>query len=135
MIDGMRLTSLIDAKPTGAKMQNFIVRPELKGDPSRIQYLKLHALLCTQGFLPTADGMELPHATYYGSSDKTTADLSSELTTLIRREIQYDVIVAVAQVNSVSVNGNVGSFSFAAQLAEYAMLNAVSAFTGVVPSK
>ena len=100
-------------------MANYIVRPELKGDPSRISYLRLHALMGSRGFLMQAEGQDLPHATYFGASDKSADDLSSELLNLIRQDIQYEVIVAAAQTEHVSVNGQTGAFSFGEQLSRF----------------
>jgi len=78
----------------------------------------LHAFLATQGFVNEADGLRLPHATYFGRSNKTADELSAELKTAIKREVQYDVTVAVAPAEFVSVDGQTGGFAF--QLARYA---------------
>lgn len=86
-------------------MPNYMVRVELKGNPDTVSYLKLHATTAIQGFLRVADGQPLPHATYYGASSKSPDELSGHLLSVIRRDIQYDVLVAAALTTTVSVNG------------------------------
>jgi hypothetical protein len=99
-------------------MTSFIVRPELRGNPPLQTYLRLHAFMAVKGFLNEAEGVPLPHATYFGKSDKTADELSAELSVSIRQEFQFDVIVAVAETAHVSVNGQTGDW--ATQLGRYA---------------
>lgn len=97
-------------------MASYVVRIELKGDPASTPYQRLHESMAARGFLMQAEGRALPHATYFGMSDKSADTLSSELLDLIKHEIQYDGIVAVAQTDHVSVNGTIGGASFREQL-------------------
>jgi hypothetical protein len=108
---------------------SYIVRPELRGDPPLTTYMLLHAFLATLGFVNEADGLRLPHATYFGRSNKTADELSAELKVAITREVRYDVTVAVAPAEFVSVDGRTGGFAF--QLARYAADNANLSSMGV----
>ena len=113
-------------------MANYMVRVELKGNPSRIVYLKLHGLMVTESFLMQCNGEPLPHATYFGSSSKSRDELSSHLLNVIRQQIQYDVIVA--ETTTVSINGQSG-VNFAEALGRYAASNPYSTLTGITSGK
>ncbi len=81
----------------------YIARVELKGNPSRETYDKLHTLMRDLGFrqamkdtrVPVVAG--LPHATYAGLSDLSTAELSSFLAEQIKKAIQPDIALLVAR--------------------------------------
>jgi hypothetical protein len=87
-------------------MARYIARVELKGNLSRETYDKLHALMSNLGFKQTIAGTDdeirvpvvadLPHATYAGLSDLSTAEVSSFLAERIKKAIQPDIVLLVA---------------------------------------
>jgi hypothetical protein len=89
-------------------MLRYIARIELKGNPSRERYDKLHALMSNLGFKQTIAGThdetcvpvvaDLPHATYAGLSDLSTAEVSSFLAEQIKKAIQPDIVLLVARL-------------------------------------
>jgi hypothetical protein len=88
-------------------MARYIARVELKGNPSRETYEKLHALMSNLGFKQTIAGTHdetrvpvvagLPHVTYAGLSDLSTAEVSSFLAERIKKAIQPDIVLLVAR--------------------------------------
>ena len=88
-------------------MAHFIARVELKGDPPRQLYEKLHALMAEVGFVQTITGTHidteqyiesaLPHATYYGTSTLETEMLKESLANRIRKSIQPKIDILVVR--------------------------------------
>jgi hypothetical protein len=88
-------------------MARYIARVELKGNPSRETYDKLHTLMRDLGFRQAIKGTHddtrvpvvagLPHATYAGLSDLSTAEVSSFLAEQIKKVIQPDIVLLVAR--------------------------------------
>ena len=88
-------------------MARYIARVELKGNPSRETYDKLHTLMRDLGFRQTIEGThddirvpvvaDLPHATYAGLSDLSTAEVSIFLAEHIKKAIQPDIALLVAR--------------------------------------
>jgi hypothetical protein len=78
-------------------MARYIARVELKGNPSRETYDKLHALMSNLGFKQTIAGTDdeirvpvvadLPHATYAGLSNLSTVEVSSFLAERIKHSV------------------------------------------------
>jgi hypothetical protein len=82
-------------------MPNYAVRVELRGNPPAKRYDALHALMAKRGFGRTVTGVDkqgnsstvdLPHATYYGSSDSDCLSLFDSVSAAIRNEIQQALL-------------------------------------------
>jgi hypothetical protein len=87
-------------------MPNYAIRVELRGNPSTERYESLHALMATHGFGRTVTGVDkagnsttvdLPHATYYGSSDSDCPSLRDSIAASIRNKVQQAIVVFVVQ--------------------------------------
>lgn len=87
-------------------MSDYAIRVELEGYPTREQYDALHALMARKGFYQYVNGVDaqqnqkrfnLPHATYYGSSASSCAEVRTSVAAAIRAEIQQNIIVFVVQ--------------------------------------
>lgn len=90
-------------------MPNYAIRVELKGNPSEERYENLHALMARCGFGRTVTGVDkrgnqstvdLPHATYYGSSASDCASVRDSVTEAIKAEIQQGIVVFVIQAET-----------------------------------
>jgi hypothetical protein len=90
-------------------MPNYAIRVELKGNPPAERYESLHALMATHGFGRTVTGVDkhgnstevdLPHATYYGSSDSDCLSVLDSISAAIRNEIQQAIVVFVVQAQT-----------------------------------
>ena len=87
-------------------MPNYVVRVELRGNPSYDEYESLHALMAQKGFQQIVAGTDnqgnnkrfsLPHATYYGSSNNECSSVRDSISQAIKGQIQQDIIVFVVQ--------------------------------------
>lgn len=90
-------------------MPNYAIRVELRGNPSAERYESLHDLMATYGFGRTVTGVDkqgnstrvdLPHATYYGSSDRDCASVRDSISAAIRNQIQQAIVVFVVQAQT-----------------------------------
>ena len=90
-------------------MPNYAIRVELKGNPPAERYETLHALMAARGFGRTVAGVtkqgnsltvDLPHATYYGSSDSACPSVRDSISAAIRNEIQQGIVVFVVQAQT-----------------------------------
>ncbi|MGH7745182.1 MAG: hypothetical protein ACREQ5_10340 [Candidatus Dormibacteria bacterium] len=88
-------------------MPDYAIRVELRGNPSAAEYERLHTLMGQRGFGRTVTGVDkqqnpstvdLPHATYYGSSDNDCGSVRDSVSAAIRAEIQQSIVVFVVQV-------------------------------------
>jgi hypothetical protein len=88
-------------------MPNYAIRVELRGNPPAERYESLHALMARRGFGRTVTGVDrqerpstvdLPHATYYGSSASDCLSLRDSIAAAIRAEIQQEIVMFVVQV-------------------------------------
>ncbi len=89
-------------------MPNYAIRVELKGNPSYVEYEKLHTAMANLGFNRTIVGTstngqqatwDLPHALYYGFSNDAINTLRDNAVKAAQR-IQSGVIVFVGQVET-----------------------------------
>jgi hypothetical protein len=110
------------------QMPAFVIRVELKGDPPKETYAKLHALMAEQGFSQTISGnhnvtgkfteLPLPHATYYGElATSETETVKDSLATHITQKIQRDIVMVVLRIDqwSIYTNSRVGALLQAAR--------------------
>jgi hypothetical protein len=90
-------------------MANYAIRVELRGNPPAERYEGLHVLMAAHGFARTVTGVtnqgksltvDLPHATYYGSSDSDCSTVSDSISAAIRNEIQQAIVVFVVQAQT-----------------------------------
>lgn len=90
-------------------MPNYAIRVELKGNPSAERYESLHDLMARRGFGRTVTGVDkrgnqstvdLPHATYYGSSASDCASVRNSVAGSIRAEIQQGIVIVVIQAET-----------------------------------
>jgi hypothetical protein len=81
-------------------MPNYAIRVELRGNPSAERYESLHALMAIHGFGRTVTGVDLPHATYYGSSDSDCPSLRDSIAAAIRNKVQQGIVVFVVQAQT-----------------------------------
>lgn len=88
-------------------MPSYAIRVELRGNPSAERYESLHALVARLGFGRTVTGVDkedspstvnLPHATYYGSSTSDCSPVRNTVQAAIKAEIQQDIVMFVVQV-------------------------------------
>jgi hypothetical protein len=89
-------------------MDAYVVRVELRGDPPRDVYEKLHALMAENGFGQVIKGIHtvtkapqesvLPHATYYGVLNLTTEVIRNQLVKQITEEIQPGIVMLVVRI-------------------------------------
>jgi hypothetical protein len=87
-------------------MPDYAIRVELRGNPSAAEYERLHTLMAQRGFGRTVTGVDkqqnpstvdLPHATYYGSSNSDCGSMRDSLSAAIRAQIQQDIVMFVVQ--------------------------------------
>lgn len=87
-------------------MPNYAIRVELRGNPSAERYESLHTLMVQRGFGRTVKGVttqgnksnvDLPHATYYGSSENYCSSVRDSVAAAIRAEIQQNIVMFVVQ--------------------------------------
>lgn len=90
-------------------MPDYAIRVELRGNPSPAEYERLHTLMAQRGFGRTVTGVtkegrraafDLPHATYYGSSDTECMALRDAVSAAIRGQIQQNIVMFVVQVQT-----------------------------------
>lgn len=103
-------------------MRNFMIHPQLFGSPVDAVYQTLHALMERKEFFLHVGVDQMPHATYYGTSEKTANQLSAEIKEMIKRELNYDSRVAVGEVVALSIDGHTAT-TFGEQLAQFAVEN------------
>jgi hypothetical protein len=89
-------------------MPNYTIRVELKGNPTYLEYQRLHAAMSKLGFNQTIGGTtttgqtatwNLPHALYYGFSNGNVGDVR-DISVQVARNIQSGVVVFVAQTEN-----------------------------------
>jgi hypothetical protein len=87
-------------------MPNYAIRVELRGNPTREQYDKLHALMAQSGFMQTIQGVNtegkqqvfnLPHAVYYGFSNVNTGAVRDWVSKAVKAQVQPDLVVFVVE--------------------------------------
>jgi hypothetical protein len=84
-------------------MTAYTVRVELKGDPSYVEYERLHALMAQLGFGRTVTGdktVNLPHATYYGQSSMDVGGVRDVVQANVKTKIQSSMLVFVAKTET-----------------------------------
>jgi len=78
-------------------MPNYAIRVELRGNPPPERYESLHALMAQRGFGRTVTGVtaqgntltvDLPHATYYGSSGDNCSSVRDSVAAAKREQTQ-----------------------------------------------
>jgi hypothetical protein len=104
-------------------MSDFTVRVELKGRQlDGDEYVRLHDMMESEGFLRKVQALPappilrfkfpppptlpspLPHATYFGASDRTASTLLDKLVSRIIEEIQPEIAVFVAETASYAIH-------------------------------
>jgi hypothetical protein len=82
-------------------MADFVVRVELRGNPTEVTYEKLHTMMSQRGFYMTVSegsrSYAMPHATYYGSSNQAADQISGELRDAIASSVWTKPLVFVSQ--------------------------------------
>jgi hypothetical protein len=84
-------------------MANYTIRVQLDGNPSYEQYERLHSLMAHLGFGRTVTGsktIELPHATYYGSTASRIEQVRDVVRDQVKATIQNNIKVFVAQTET-----------------------------------
>jgi hypothetical protein len=89
-------------------MADYIIRIELRGDPSSDIYNQLHTLMKQKSFGQTITGQRinaLPHATYYGSSQEAPSALCTSIHTTVTSQIWTKAIVLAVVVDTWAIHG------------------------------